>query len=276
MLITEVKDELKLFCSQRQGEWPLVFVDEVSSTNNLAMEMAKEGAESGTVVVADLQTEGRGRLGKQWQSHAGCGVYLSIILRPKVELQDLAKITLVTGVALVETVACLVRARPMLKWPNDLIINDQKCAGILVESETRVGQSPLVIIGIGINIHRPQHGYGDGLRLKAGCLNDCGNGFITRSEFLAGLLPVMQGVMGEFEDGQGKRILTRWRRYDYTLSKRLTWLTTGGDVVEGVSCGIDPEGMLYIIDDSGVRHGVLSGDIQLTHKSAFEKINRHG
>ena len=265
IMTIEAQNKLAVFCKYPPHGWQITYLKETVSTNNIAMEQGCKGKRSGAIVVADTQTAGRGRLGKDWHSFAGCGLYLSIILRPKLELAHLAKITLTAGVALAETTAQFISQKPMLKWPNDLIVNDQKCGGILAESDIRTNHVPMVILGIGVNIYTPEEGYDTGLRVKAGSIHDFSSG-CRRSDFLEKLIPAVQQRVVDLEEGRFKDILTQWRSYDYTVGKKLTWFTTRGEVIEGVCSGITDEGLLFITDYCGKSHQVLSGDVQLHKK----------
>lgn len=264
MVTTEGMNDLAFFCRNPPASWRLIYLDETASTNSIGMELGVQGALAPTIVVANQQTAGRGRLGKTWQSYTGCGLYVSIVLRPRLALQHLSRITLAAGVALAETVARFTNVTPMLKWPNDLLLNGHKCGGILTESDVRNSQAPLVVIGIGVNVNSPLGGYGSHLRVKAGALNDCVDTDCTRAELLEYLIPAVLEAVRTLEEGRFQDILCRWRQYDYTKGKELTWLTAGDEVVVGVCDGISDEGLLFITDASGERHEVLSGDVQLS------------
>lgn len=262
MAVTAEMNDLEVFCTAPPKDWKIIYLKETTSTNAVGLEMGVQGALPYTVIVANQQTDGRGRLGKQWQSYGGCGLYLSMILRPKLELQELSRLTLAAGVALAETVGSFTKIKPMLKWPNDLILDGRKCGGILAESDLRHTSSPLVVLGIGVNIDAPAGGYDEDLRVKAGSINDFCDG-CSRIVFLQRLIPALKDVVLELEAGDFPAILSRWRTYDYTVGKCLTWVTAGGKIVEGVCAGINDDGLLFITDVSGITHEVLSGDVQL-------------
>jgi BirA family biotin operon repressor/biotin-[acetyl-CoA-carboxylase] ligase len=265
VMTIEAKNKLAVFCRNPPGGWRITYVDETASTNSIAMEQGLNGAQAGTIIVAGTQTAGRGRLGKEWHSFVGCGLYLSIILRPKLEPAHLSRMTLAAGVALAETTEKFILQKPMLKWPNDLILQDRKCGGILAESDLRNNRSPLVILGIGVNVYSPEGGYDPDLRIQAGSINDFSPG-CSRCDFLEQLVPAVQNTVVDLEENRFLDILRKWRSYDYTKGKELTWLTTGGEVITGICSGISDEGMLFITDSSGRSHQVLSGDIQLAKK----------
>jgi len=242
---------------------PLVHFPETDSTNCRAMEMGKAGAPSGTVVLAECQTGGKGRLGRSWLSPVGSGLYFSVILRPALEPEDLSKITLVAGVALCRTVRALYQIMPAMKWPNDLLLDKRKCGGILVEANLHNLSSPLIIVGIGINITTPLEDFPEELQEKATSLQDHVDGTILRSELLKNILLELDTIIKQFEHHGFEDVLAEWKSYDATIGTNLTWITSDRTVVQGVSLGPDSEGRLHIKSSDGRIHEVLSGDIQL-------------
>jgi BirA family biotin operon repressor/biotin-[acetyl-CoA-carboxylase] ligase len=144
------------------------YFKEVDSTNDVAKYLAENGAEEGTVVVAEIQNRGKGRRGKTWISPPG-GVWMSIILRPDIPTSKAPQLTLVTGVAVAETLKKELKLDVGIKWPNDILIGNKKVCGILTEVNASVNKVNYVIVGIGIdmNVDVPlfppelQKGYGD-------------------------------------------------------------------------------------------------------------------
>lgn len=249
-----------------QGEvagHPLRYLPDTDSTNRVALEQGRKGADTGLVIVAPHQSAGRGRLGKEWLSSPGDGLYFSMLLRPGLPLEDLAKITLASGVAVAEALELQCRERIMLKWPNDIIINQRKCGGILAESDISNTKSPLVILGIGLNLHQPASGYPAEIADVAGALADYCETSHDSGSLLEILVTNIDRVMAELEQQDWPSIRRRWQQRDITKAKRLTWVTAKGEVIDGVSQGIDTQGLLFIRDDSGTLHEVLSGDVQL-------------
>lgn len=241
---------------------PLIMLEETASTNSDAMDMGRKGAETGTVVLAKSQSGGRGRLGKTWISPPGTGLYFSIILRPDLPPVDLPKMTLAAGVALCRVIA-QYHLQPLIKWPNDLLLDGKKCGGILTESEFGRGGTPLVVLGIGLNIFTPKDAFSVDVREKSTSLHLHYQGKINMQNLLASFLSAIDQIMVRMEIGKFAEILEEWRALDATRGKRLTWLTSDRRVVRGISQGPDDEGLLHIIDDQGREYEVLSGDIQL-------------
>ena len=247
------------------GGHPVHFLEATDSTNNVAMVLARENAPAGTLVVAESQSAGRGRLSRQWLSPAGCGLYVSFLLRPQLDVADLPKLTLAAGVALCRAVSRASGVRVQLKWPNDLLLQGRKCGGILTEATGVVGDGPVaVILGIGINVNTPRESFPEELRERATSLSATAGRECPRGLLLGALVEEVDGVVRRMEAGDFAAILAEWREYDGLAGQCLSWLTPQQTIVTGVSLGPDAEGRLHIRDDCGIVHEVLSGDLTLT------------
>ncbi|MEE9614727.1 MAG: biotin--[acetyl-CoA-carboxylase] ligase, partial [Thermodesulfobacteriota bacterium] len=131
----------------------LLFFPMLDSTNSKAMELARAGAPEGTAIIADSQRAGKGRLGRRWESPPGLNLYTSIILRPKILPQDAQSLTLLSAVATAEAVAAYSPVKPTVKWPNDILIESCKVAGILTEMNSEMDRVNFVVVGIGVNLN---------------------------------------------------------------------------------------------------------------------------
>jgi BirA family biotin operon repressor/biotin-[acetyl-CoA-carboxylase] ligase len=243
-------------------------VAQTESTNSLALEMGKQGAAAGTVVVAETQTRGRGRLQREWFSPPGTGLYFSMVLRPQLEPIDLPKITLAAGVAVCEAIeqACQVSAG--LKWPNDLLVNGKKLGGILCETGpitgTKDSRGILVILGVGLNITTPESAFPAELRARATSLLAATGLVYDKEDVLTVILAELDEIVARCEAGGFGDILARWRARDVLFGRTLSWLDPAGRVVTGRALGIDDNGLYHIRDTGGRVHSVVSGDIALT------------
>jgi BirA family biotin operon repressor/biotin-[acetyl-CoA-carboxylase] ligase len=237
---------------------PLCGRDSVDSTNRLALELAREGAAEGTVVIADRQTAGRGRLQRAWQSPAGCNLYLSVILRPEVPPEDLAQVTLLAGVAAAEAVAAVCPEGLSIKWPNDLLIRGRKVCGILTEMRTEAGRHALVV-GIGLNVNIGRQDFDPGLRQSATSLREETGRLISREEMAV----VLCGRLGFWYDtflAEGFEPVRReWLARSAMVGQRARVLFRD-EVQEGIVTGIDRDGALLIRPDSGSVLRVVAGD----------------
>jgi len=242
--------------------------DTVPSTNSLAKKLAENGASHGTAVIAANQTEGRGRLGKNWHSVASKGLYCSIIVRPKLLPEHFPKITLAAGLGVALAVDRITGGFSQLKWPNDIFLDGKKCGGILTESSALnepVAQR-FAVIGIGLNLSSSLEDFPEDLRgkvtslfLQTGICPDTSQVFLSlRDEILQQL---------ELFNSEGfQPILAAWKRRDFLLGKHMQCVGSDGNIIAGVSLGPDDEGQLHIKDLDGRMHTVLSGDIRLAGK----------
>ena len=244
--------------------FPIILLPETTSTNEVAMDLAEKGAEAYTVVVAEAQTGGRGRLGKKWLSHPGTGLYFSVILQPSLSFEDLPKITLAAGLAVAKAVEGLTDFKIGIKWPNDLILDGCKLGGILCEStKMQVEGRSMVILGVGINVNTPKSAFPEELRDKAISLHNVNGSEHNRGNLLKSILIEIKKQIELFERKGFALILSKWRQRDVTFGRELTWLTQAGEIVKGISMGPDESGQLLIKDRKGKIHDVLSGHISL-------------
>lgn len=239
----------------------IIHLQETSSTNTYAKNSVVQGAKHGTIIWAKNQTAGRGRLGKSWQSNKGDGLYCSIIYYPKCLRQEYSKITLISGLAVAEVIEQIVKQPVMLKWPNDIYIADKKCGGILCEAVLSSAKDA-VIIGIGVNVSHKQTDFTRDIIDKATSLKILGMSVSVESL----LEKVYQRVMmhiDSFCDGEWLTLLQLWKQRDFLAGKQSEWLLHNGQVKVGRAEGVDANGLLHIVTEDGVRHQVLSGDVQL-------------
>jgi BirA family biotin operon repressor/biotin-[acetyl-CoA-carboxylase] ligase len=250
------------------GRHPVHFFDCTGSTNDLALAQSNTGAPEGTLVVADSQSAGRGRLeGRAWLSPPGTGLYFSLILRPQLAPADFPKLTLAAGLALCKALESHTHCQPGLKWPNDLFLHGKKCGGILTETQAMTGAGQTaVVIGIGLNVNTPAEAFAGELQTKATSLLVETGTLQDRGALLAAILTELDLVVNRLERGDFPNILVEWRQRDIHAGQQVSWLNTQGHVVTGISLGPDEEGFLHIQDDQGQIHAVISGDISLAQE----------
>lgn len=238
------------------------FLETTESTNSVALELGRQGAADGTLVIAETQTKGRGRLSRKWVSPKGAGLYFSLILRPNLAPADFPKITLAAGVALCKALENVADVAPQIKWPNDILFDGKKCGGILAEAEGLLGNDePFVVLGVGLNITTPLSAFPEDLRPRVTTLKDAAGQDVLRGELLKIILQQLDGVLERSWKGDFLRILDEWRGRDAVLGKKLSWVTLPGSIVTGISLGPDDQGILHIQDDRGTIHEVISGDV---------------
>lgn len=238
-------------------EWQVHWLEEIDSTNTYLQERAREGAPEGLVVVADHQTAGRGRLQRRWESPPGANLLASVLLRPDCAPDDLHLCT--TAVALAAADACreVAGVDATFKWPNDLLVDESKLAGILAEVEFGGGTPPAVVVGIGINVAWPGPPDAGGT-----CLEDVGGRAqpVDRKALLDHLLYDLAPRREMLDDAHGRRVLAdEVRRRCSTLGQRVR-VSLAGEELTGFAHGIDHSGRLVVETDTGLRT-VTAGDV---------------
>jgi BirA family biotin operon repressor/biotin-[acetyl-CoA-carboxylase] ligase len=238
-------------------------VKRTPSTNDLAAEIAGEACPDGTVIVADEQSRGRGRLGRSWFSPAGRGLYFSVVLRPGLPAAEAPVMTLVTAVAIAEGIRDRTGLAPDIKWPNDILFGKRKVAGILTELATQGDQVAHVVVGVGLNVRGTRTDFPRSLRPVATTLEVELGRAPERAPLLVALLARLDQRYVEFVRRGPGPSLSRWRTFARFLSKRVRLTAPGGEVVEGVAVDIDPHGALIVRGRSGALQRVLAGDLEV-------------
>ena len=227
-----------------------------TSTNDDVKRLAEQGAATGTVMAALAQTGGRGRQGKSWHSPRG-GLWMSVVLRPQVSAADLAPLGLAAAVAVAETVVAHGGKAVELKWPNDVLLDGRKVAGILAEGATEGGRVRHVVLGIGVNLD--VHRFPAALRGRATSLRREWGSAVDRAAFAADLCASLERWIDRFERDGSAPIVAAWQargRVGNHVSVRC-----GTTVREGIALGLDPDGALRLRLPDGRVERVLSGEI---------------
>jgi len=243
----------------------LHYEDTVDSTNRVAMELARRGAPEGTVVLADCQTAGRGRLQRSWQSPPGCNLYLSVILRPAIPPHDAAQITLLAGVAVAEAISAVCPERVGIKWPNDLLIGGRKVCGILTETRMAAGGIDSVIVGVGLNVNMERADFDPAHRETATSLREETGRDHSREDLLLLLCERFEGWYEILERNGFAAVREGWLARAEMTGKRIRVLF-GDEMREGMFAGIDRDGALLIADERGVVSRITAGDATIIKK----------
>ena len=236
------------------------YFEEINSTNSHARRLAETGAAEGEVVIAERQFEGRGRLGRSWESPPYCNLYFSLLLRPALAPAHAPQITLMAAVALADTIASFVADRPTIKWPNDILLQGKKLAGILTESSCDAKRIEFVILGIGVNLNFPRERMPETIRDRATSLLEAGGQGVSRENFLRRLIQDLDRCYGTLEDFGFAAIAPRWEAY-FALRGRRVRVEMVDEVISGTATGIDGDGALLLEAEDGVLHRVLAGDV---------------
>ncbi|MFA5350334.1 MAG: biotin--[acetyl-CoA-carboxylase] ligase [Candidatus Omnitrophota bacterium] len=232
------------------------YFDYLSSTMDMAMQLGIQGASNGTLVLAESQTKGRGRLGRSWFSPKYKGIYFSLILRPNIPPSASPMLTLLAAVSICEAVKKIVSLDAQIKWPNDVFICNKKIAGILTEMNAEVDKVNFVVIGIGLNVNNDKKS----LIAQATSLKEQAGQSISRILLLQELLRRIENNYSILEDKGVQAIIDKWRSFTLTLGRRVK-VYYQDKHVEGAAVDIDQDGALLIRKDSGLMQKVFSGDV---------------
>lgn len=237
----------------------------IESTNTEAINQAKRGADEGLCVVAERQTAGRGRHGRTWISEKDAGLYFSIVLRPKIEMRFLSLITLMSAVAVFDTLEKLYGLKPDIKWVNDIHVHEKKICGILAEmTETTKGTA--VIVGIGINLKSsnfPLEIADIATSVEAEIENN-----VSRDELLNSLTRLINYFYERLQNENGAKIIVEeWtRRSTYAFGKDVK-VTLENETVFGTTDGLEENGALRVKTDSGEIRIIQAGDVEHLRKA---------
>ncbi|MBW2020171.1 MAG: biotin--[acetyl-CoA-carboxylase] ligase [Deltaproteobacteria bacterium] len=241
------------------GQQTIYCFNVVESTNTEAYRLGQEGAPEGTLVVADAQSKGRGRLGRTWVSPPGSGLYLSFVLKPDCPPDWFPRLTLTAGVAVASAIQQM-GTRPQLKWPNDILIGDRKVGGILTEAvfdERRIG---FAILGIGINVNTKQDELPISVRDLATSLRLGTGKPVSRIYLLQTLLYQFEQWYESFYTGAFDAILETWCEFDTTLGRGVEVFLPETRLT-GVAEALGSDGTLLVRDKMGRLHRIVAGDV---------------
>jgi BirA family biotin operon repressor/biotin-[acetyl-CoA-carboxylase] ligase len=236
------------------------------STNIRAREMAREGAPSGTLVVAEAQSAGKGRKGRSWLASAGEGLLFSLILRPDMEPSRAALITLMTAVSVAEALIQETGIDARIKWPNDILVGRKKLAGILTEMSMELDAVDYVIVGLGLNINTPSDAFQDEIQEIATSVMAEASTPFSRVALLRAILSRFETHYDTLVNQGPETILTRWKALSDIVGRRVRVSMMREDV-EGHVTDIDPDGVLLIKNQAGESLRILSGDVTYLDES---------
>jgi BirA family biotin operon repressor/biotin-[acetyl-CoA-carboxylase] ligase len=229
------------------------------STNRVAMELAYAGELEGTVVLAEEQTAGRGRAGRSWHSERASGIYVTLLLRPKISPVQAPLLTMMAGLSAHAAIQAQTGLQPDVKWPNDLMLNGKKVGGILTEMHAEPSLVRFVIVGIGINVNQEQFAselsnIATSLRAETGKAQ-------SRLELLARLLREFETDYNRFLREGSRSITERFAQVSSYARGKKVRVSNGSESYAGVTAGLLPEGLLQVQRDDGALVTVFAGDV---------------
>ncbi len=234
---------------------------QIPSTNDEAMRLALVGAEAFTVVVAESQSAGRGRNGHDWVSPEGVGLYASVVLRPCVETEILPVMTLLAGIAATEAIVLLTHLPARIKWPNDVLVNGKKVAGLLCEADLAYAGGSIVIAGLGVNVNTPPQMLPIRSLYPATSLMAESGLCYERDALLAHWIECLRYWLGVLETSGPSEVLQAWRSLDALAGEELRVALPDGSRVAGREEGVAEDGSLLLRLGDGSLFRVLAGDV---------------
>jgi len=252
--------EIKATLGTKQLGNEVYSFQETSSTSDVASALARGGAEEGTVVVADKQTTGRGRVGRSWESPSSVGIWVSIILRPRIPPMNAPQLTIASAVAVCDLLQEETDLEVSIEWPNDIVISDKKVCGILTEMVAEQDRVEFVILGVGLNVNHTKQDFSPTLMDIATSLYIEDGVKRDRTALLCRLLEQLERYYEMLQAGKFSEIAARWSANSYTLGRRVQ-CTSEGRPVEGVAEGLDFDGALLVRTDQDELRRVTSGDV---------------
>lgn len=243
----------------------IFFFDKTESTNKTAKELAKKGAEEGTIVIAGEQTKGRGRLDRKWLSAPDKNILMSLLLRPELPPSKAFLLTMMTSVAIVKAIKKETGLNTLIKWPNDIYYNNKKLAGILTELNSDRKGIKYAIIGIGLNVNLDPDNYKEIREIATSLYKETGK-IIIRNNLLRRILTEIEKEYNLLKRNKIDKIRRAWTKRSMVLGKPVT--LSGDDYSEeGIAESINEDGSLILIKSDGERKTIVRGDISLRLKS---------
>jgi BirA family biotin operon repressor/biotin-[acetyl-CoA-carboxylase] ligase len=240
----------------------IMHYDSISSTQDIAAEMARMGAVEGTLVIAETQDKGRGRKGRNWVSLPQGGIYLSLILRPNLMPAQVVQIPLIAGVALTKAIRETVSLQPMIKWPNDIIVGKKKVGGILTEMSSEIDGVNYVILGIGLNVNMPASLFDENISdIATSLIDQCGKN-TSRVKLVQNFLCEFELFYEKFLTDGFTSIRDEWKGLNNTIGSPVK-ITDGITSIEGEALDIDNDGFLLVRKENGDISRIISGDVSL-------------
>ncbi|MFQ5451525.1 MAG: biotin--[acetyl-CoA-carboxylase] ligase [Nitrospinaceae bacterium] len=241
----------------------VIVMDEVDSTNDVAKRYLEKDAHDGLVIIANSQSRGKGRLKRSWISVPEVGIYLSVILKPRISPDHIPQLTLLAGVAAVSAVNAFSRTPARLKWPNDILLKGKKLCGVLCEYCPPEENKGGIVMGIGINVNHGPSQFPEDLRNTATSLKIENGEPVDR---LALILSVLNHLDQEYEAyllGGEQQVIKKWADHSDMFGKHIL-LTQGSSSTGGTAVGLDSLGRLKVLTDDGREQVFDSGEVTLS------------
>ena len=240
----------------------IFYFPELESTNIIAKEKAlrrTEAIDESTIIIAERQSAGKGRLGREWFSPAG-GIWLSIILYPQLPPSYIPRITLMTAVAVAKAIKMCTQIEPQIKWPNDILINEKKVCGILTEMSAELDMINWVVVGIGINVNIDHQKFPENIQPNTISLKEVSGKEVLRVKLAQTFLQEFENYYDKLKRKEFPSILEEWKLYSHTLGRKIR-VDIGERIITGEAVDINEEGALVLKKEDGERVEIISGTV---------------
>ncbi|GAE25048.1 biotin-protein ligase [Halalkalibacter wakoensis JCM 9140] len=258
--------EVKVGLTTKRIGHEITYFDETDSTQYTAHKLAQEGAKEGHVVIANEQTKGKGRLGRQWFSRKGTSVSMSLILRPELPPQKTPQLTLLTAVSVVRGLKKATGIDCDIKWPNDILINGKKLVGILTEMQADPDRVNSIIIGIGMNINQHHDDFTPEIRELATSVALVKGKNVDRAKIIAAVLNEFEQLYDLYIERGFDLIRPLWEAHSVSVGTFI-YARTMREVIYGFAKGITEDGVLLLEDEKGKVHEIYSADIEIASQA---------
>ncbi len=256
-------EELRIGLNTRVVGRDLHYLKETDSTNRQAYALGEAGAGEGVVVIADRQTAGKGRMGRIWVSPPAVNLYLSVLLRPPLPPHAAPQLTFVSTVAVSRAIAAVSGLQPIHKWPNDVLVDGCKVAGLLNEMSAEVDRIRFVVLGIGVNLNMTADQFPADLRMPATSLRLAGGVAVSRAAFARELLQQLDKLYADYLNFGLAPILAEWESRCDLIGRQVEVDEAGSGLVRGRVSGIDRDGALLLELADGSTARILAGDVKV-------------
>jgi len=241
----------------------IICFESIASTNTYAKKAAEEPFAEGTVIIADEQTAGRGRLGRQWVSTKGKGIWMSIMLKPDILPADAPKLTIAAAYAVSKALAGCCQLDARIKWPNDIVVGGKKLCGILTEMSAEADEIKSVIVGIGINANLDHEDFGPEVSGIATSIRLEKGSNVTRKTLVASVLNEFEEIYKVFiREGSIKSLLEEYKSKSAVLGKEIRVISKKEEII-GLAIDISEEGHLLIKLRDGTIKEIMSGEVSV-------------
>ncbi len=235
---------------------------ETTSTNDVVDKLGRDGVKEGVVVFAESQTKGRGRLGRNWVSARGKGLWFSVLLRPPLPPQAATQITVASATAMARALRGVAGLRVEIKWPNDILLNGRKLCGILTEMTAELDKINFMVLGIGVNVNFHANDFPPELRKIATSIQNETGQTLRRSDVASAILGELDADYARVRSGQFEAIADEWEANCTTIGQNVE-IACGNRVVLGRAESLDSEGALLVRTQHGHLERIIGGDVTL-------------